>query len=522
MLSMLMCLLLEDDRPLLMTLESAMAEQEPLLANSVTNPIAASSVEGIITQPLTQARKPAKGFHRIWQSLQKSMKEASQLFSKSRITQYALLGFLAASFGKQLLQILMQYVSVRFGISIAKTSFLYTTKTAVVLIVFTVILPAGKGIKRISYQSYNSRLAGASIALLASGSLLMGISRYLSMLLPSLVVYACGFGFSTLIRSIATASVPEIFIARLYSSFALAEIVGSLTSTWLLNAAFAYGSRKGGLLIGAPFFISANECCLKEDLSAPAAVVTGYAVRTYTVKPKTALESLSDLPLGTDVANTTQNYDHFDYGLNTTICSDATVCPKNDYATFDNTTCCENNEGKVEINFHNNEPLPTAAADLEDYYARAGKTIPTDGHYVTAGSTAAVTETTRSAAPSLAPATSTTSLPLSIITTPTSTPSPNTSSSGLSGGAKAGIAIGAVGGAVAVGTALFFIVLYGRRKRAKNKRSGQPSFPVEYAAVPKEPVGMFRKSELSGVSKPTEMDADEAVHDGKRTHEMQG
>ncbi|KAI4163046.1 MAG: hypothetical protein LQ342_003364 [Letrouitia transgressa] len=496
-----------DDRPLFMALESVAAEQEPLLATSTTGLLAANAVEEIITQPLTQVRKPANRFHQYWQSLHKSMKETNQLFTSSRVTQYASLGFLATSFGKQLFQPLIQYVSVRFGIPIAKAGFLYTIKAAVLLMLFTVILPAGKWIDRISHQSYNSRLAGASIVLLASGSLLMGLSRYLSMLLPSLVVYTCGFGFSTLIRSITTANAPEIFIARLYSIFAIAEIVGSLTGTWLLAAAFAKGSRKGGLLLGAPFFISAVSSCCGGDWICGTNLYCEAKDGTRVV----------------DVANTTINYDHFSYALNITICSDATVCPKNDYATFDNTTCCDNNEGKVEINFHNNEPLPTAASDLEDYYARAGKTIPTDGNYVTGspGSTAAVTDTTRSTAPILAPATSTTSSLLSIVTTSTVTPSPNPPSSDLSGGAKAGIAVGAVIGALAVGATIFFFV-YRRRRGPKNKSPSQPSFPVEYAAVPREPTSLFRKSELSGVSKPAEMDADEAVHDGKRTHEMPG
>lgn len=120
MLSMLVCLFLEDDRPLFMALESVAAEQEPLLATSTTGLLAANAVEEIITQPLTQVRKPANRFHQYWQSLHKSMKETNQLFTSSRVTQYASLGFLATSFGKQLFQPLIQYVSVRFGIPIAK------------------------------------------------------------------------------------------------------------------------------------------------------------------------------------------------------------------------------------------------------------------------------------------------------------------------------------------------------------------------------------------------------------------
>lgn len=72
---------------------------------------------------------------------------------------------------------------------------------------------------------------------------------------------------------------------------------------------------------------------------------------------------------GTDVlsdsGNVTPNYDHFDYHLNTTICSDATVCPKNFFSTSDNETCCDNHLGKQEINYHNGAKVPTAASDLD-------------------------------------------------------------------------------------------------------------------------------------------------------------
>lgn len=65
-----------------------------------------------------------------------------------------------------------------------------------------------------------------------------------------------------------------------------------------------------------------------------------------------------------DSGNETLNYDHFDYKLNTTICPDATVCPQNFFSTADNTTCCDNHQGKTEINYHNDAVIPIAASDL--------------------------------------------------------------------------------------------------------------------------------------------------------------
>ena len=64
-----------------------------------------------------------------------------------------------------------------------------------------------------------------------------------------------------------------------------------------------------------------------------------------------------------DLDHTVANYDHFDYKLNTTICNDGTVCPNNDFSTSNN-TCCDNHQGRPEINYHNNAVLPDAASDL--------------------------------------------------------------------------------------------------------------------------------------------------------------
>ncbi|KAI4241575.1 MAG: hypothetical protein LQ352_007420 [Teloschistes flavicans] len=232
-----------------------------------------------------------------------------------------------------------------------------------------------------------------------------------------------------------------------------------------------------------------------------------------------------------DSGNETLNYDHFDYKLNTTICPDATVCPQNFFSTADNTTCCDNHQGKTEINYHNDAVIPIAASDLPDYYASAGYTIPTNGVYQTA-TYSTFTATTRSSPISAAGATTTPTQP----STPTPSPTPATSS--LSSGAKAGIGVGAAVAVIAlIGIAIF---LWMRRKKHLRRADavggmgpgagGYGHSGVRYQGVPAQnpmlhgsgqPGGHYFKSEMPSDSARLEMDT-ESPTVGRRTHEMQG
>ncbi|KAL8731653.1 MAG: hypothetical protein Q9181_004240 [Wetmoreana brouardii] len=206
--------------------------------------------------------------------------------------------------------------------------------------------------------------------------------------------------------------------------------------------------------------------------------------------------------------------------LNTTICSDATVCPNNFFST-NNNTCCDNHQGKTEVNYHNNARIPDAVADLTDYYASAGYTVPTDGVYKTA-TYPTLTATTRSTA----------ALATGATTTPTATGSPasasatSTPSSGLGSGAKAGIGIGAAVGALAIIGIGVFLWMRRRRNlnRTDNAAGAYGSGGIQYSGIPSHeppPSNTIFKSELPSDHVTVEMDSVSPSQD-RRTHEMQG
>lgn len=72
-----------------------------------------------------------------------------------------------------------------------------------------------------------------------------------------LIIYALGFGFAVVVRSIVTqaANANNISIPLLYSGLAIAETAGSFIGATVLTAAFTSTIGKGGVVAGIPFLI---------------------------------------------------------------------------------------------------------------------------------------------------------------------------------------------------------------------------------------------------------------------------
>ncbi|KAL8999627.1 MAG: hypothetical protein Q9169_001587 [Polycauliona sp. 2 TL-2023] len=230
-------------------------------------------------------------------------------------------------------------------------------------------------------------------------------------------------------------------------------------------------------------------------------------------------------PFSLNYDDTTPGYDEFNYSQNTTRCTETdpiTICPNNRFSRRNN-TCCDDNEGIVEITFQNKEPLPTASADRSSYYALAGLTIPTDGVYKPVGAAATTSESTTAAGFTVS------AVPAEVSAPP---PPPSEESSGLSTGAKAGIGIGVAVAVLAVlGAAIFFFIR--RRKNLKNKDREQPSMSnyPQYSNVPQDlgPGGgdpsvteYYKSSELPNEPARMELDSTEYTGNNKRPSEMPG
>ncbi|CAL8578007.1 hypothetical protein XPA_003809 [Xanthoria parietina] len=229
-----------------------------------------------------------------------------------------------------------------------------------------------------------------------------------------------------------------------------------------------------------------------------------------------------ECPLALNAGRYAKGYAKFDYDRNITRCTNTnpqTLCPNNRFSRSNN-TCCEENEGITEINYQNNEPLPTAKADLSSYYALAGYTIPTDGVYKKASATSTSSSSTATAD----------SATTSAAAGPSAAPSPESDpSSGLSTGAKAGIGIGVAAAVLILAGAGVFLWMR-RRKTVRNDRE-KPELPNyhHYSGVPQEaPPGQehhmdnyYKTTELP--HEPARMELDSRPHEPRnKPSEMPG
>jgi MFS-type transporter involved in bile tolerance (Atg22 family) len=71
------------------------------------------------------------------------------------------------------------------------------------------------------------------------------------------MVYACGAGLSTALRSLVTSLVHPDEVSRLYSVLAIIETVGQIAFGFLLPIALEWGLYLGGFWKGVPFLVCA-------------------------------------------------------------------------------------------------------------------------------------------------------------------------------------------------------------------------------------------------------------------------
>ncbi|KAF2124112.1 MFS general substrate transporter [Dothidotthia symphoricarpi CBS 119687] len=168
--------------------------------------------------------------------------------------------FFFASIGKQALQLVVQYASVRFNWSISSASFFVTLKGIVTLITLLIVLPrlsiilshrmpAFKKDRYIVQGSAWSLTVGAAIMALATSPVVFGFG---------ISFLACGWGFYSALRSLAMALVEPDHGGVMSTFIALVQSAGMMVSGPLLATAFALGLSFGGAWRGLPYVVAAG------------------------------------------------------------------------------------------------------------------------------------------------------------------------------------------------------------------------------------------------------------------------
>ncbi|KAL4909971.1 hypothetical protein BDW74DRAFT_144130 [Aspergillus multicolor] len=159
---------------------------------------------------------------------------------------------------------LVQYISARYNWTIAQANLLISFKPALTIPLFLFIIPAiSKHILRgMKSNMKDLTLARASIVFLAVGTLGIGLSPSIAMLIPSLIIQTSGSGFAYLARSLITTLVKREETARLFTVIEVLQAVGNVIASLSITTVFQIGLDWGGAWVGLAWMMTATAFCL--------------------------------------------------------------------------------------------------------------------------------------------------------------------------------------------------------------------------------------------------------------------
>ncbi|EWZ89455.1 hypothetical protein FOWG_09155 [Fusarium oxysporum f. sp. lycopersici MN25] len=170
-----------------------------------------------------------------------------------------LLALVVAKMARPMLELILQYMSVRFGWPLAKTAFLLSIQAAGQILLFAVVLPQVNVwlINRMKTSSAaNLALTRVSILFLVVGSLCMGLATAVPAFIIAFFGYTLGNGFSSALRSLLTTMVHPDHLSLLFTAIAVFEGISTIGASPLLGLSFSVGLDIGGMAVSLPFFVA--------------------------------------------------------------------------------------------------------------------------------------------------------------------------------------------------------------------------------------------------------------------------
>ncbi|OJJ31597.1 hypothetical protein ASPWEDRAFT_32219 [Aspergillus wentii DTO 134E9] len=158
---------------------------------------------------------------------------------------------------------LVQYISLRYKWTLARANFLVSFKPALSIPLFLFGIPALKKhfFRSLTAKEKDLRLARLSIVCLAIGTLGIGISPNIEMLIPSLMTQTTGSGFTFLTRSLITTLVKREETARLFTVIEILQSVGNVIASLSITTVFQLGLKIGGFWTGLAWMMTSTAFC---------------------------------------------------------------------------------------------------------------------------------------------------------------------------------------------------------------------------------------------------------------------
>ena len=168
-------------------------------------------------------------------------------------------------------QLLIQYVSKRYGLRIEDTGYIQTIYGAAQVFQALVGLPTisrlmtshlersttMKVLRIRNEQQRDLLLARSSLFILVPGLFILGVASSLGLFIFGLLVLAIGAGYSSYTRSLMSLFVESGRHSRLFSLVAMVDVAGSVYSGPMLAGLFSAGMDLGDAWVGLPYFVLA-------------------------------------------------------------------------------------------------------------------------------------------------------------------------------------------------------------------------------------------------------------------------
>ncbi|KAF5650052.1 major facilitator superfamily transporter [Fusarium sp. NRRL 52700] len=219
-----------------------------------------------------------------------------------------LLALVVAKMARPMLELILQYMSVRFAWPLAKvrtlqgqesskylrnslprllmlyiqTALLLSIQAAGQILLFAVVLPQINVwlISRMKTSSAaNLALTRVSIIILAVGSICMGLATAVPAFIIAFFGYTLGNGFSSALRSLLTTMVHPDHLSLLFTAIAVFEGISTIGASPLLGLSFSIGLDIGGMAVSLPFFVASVLYTL-----AAALLVSGMSTESYSTE----------------------------------------------------------------------------------------------------------------------------------------------------------------------------------------------------------------------------------------------
>ncbi|RAK99824.1 MFS general substrate transporter [Aspergillus ibericus CBS 121593] len=172
-----------------------------------------------------------------------------------------LLAFMVNKISRQIEEIIVQYMTVRFDWTVAQSGYLLSLETAMHIILACAVLPwahrclltrSGRNAARADLL-----MAKGSVVFHIVGPLIMGLASHPGGLILGLLIFIMGTGFYQSVQSYVTGTVSPENIPLLYTSITVLDALGSLAAAPLMAYMLAIGIQMGGMAIGLPFLLAA-------------------------------------------------------------------------------------------------------------------------------------------------------------------------------------------------------------------------------------------------------------------------